>query len=617
MNNRVKKNYMNKSFIYIAAIFTFLIAMSFATFMPGMNISSVQAKGARVSDEEKQNFENPANPFSLNSFADMFDNEELKINGDLTTSADENGLLITGKNKKVASSSITIRKIYDFGTVPQEGQDSKRTNRLMINAVAKYMTNTSIKLYLDEDPEPVAVKRIPRQAEKDDWSDEQTVFVEVPDDIYGEHYITIEIADVTTKEDKKTSVLLRGFRFYKESVPTLYVNIDETLGTIDDMNNDPNHKTNCYGEIKISVPAGYKTPYTEDGTVPAKTIGVHSLEYIRGRGNSTWDTPKKPYKLKLDESEDLFGMGANKHWALIANYYDNSFIRNRITYLLGEKLEMAYSPRLIPVDVVMNGEYLGSYYLSEVVRIDKTRVDITNMEKLTDDDIAEDPDWMTGGFLLGMSPYGHEEGYQFTTKNGVGFVLESPEEMEDASPERLEEAGLYIEDYINKAENAIYGEGFVDKDGKSYKEYIDVDSAAKYYLMQMYTRNGDAYGTASTKLYKDKNGLLCFGPLWDFDYVAWGSYDYDGEQTTLYGDGVKLGWFERLKMDPEFIAKVRKIWSGTGENDEKSLKYQLKELIKDGGIIDQYEQELSASAENNYDKTCITGFPFGGAKIDT
>ncbi len=280
------------------------------------------------------------------------------------------------------------------------------------------------------------------------------VFAEVPDSIYGKHYITVEISDVTTREDKKSAVLLRGFKFYKESVPTVYVNIDEDIVTIAEMNNDEVHKTNCYSEITISVPDGYQSGYGDKDAAEA-TNGTYKLEYIRGRGNSTWMTDKKPYKIKLDQKADLFGMGANKHWALIANYYDNSLIRNRITYYLGQSLGFEYSPRLVPVDVVMNGNYLGSYYLSEVVRIDENRVDIPDLEDL------------------------------------------KPADIED--------------------------------------EFL---------------------------------------------------------------------WFERMKSDPEFVEEVKKAW--------ETLRPAVLEMIQNGGLIDQYKNELEKAAENNFDIPGITAFPFGG-----
>ena len=57
-------------------------------------------------------------------------------------------------------------------------------------------------------------------------------------------------------------------------------------------------------------------------------------------------------------------MGSDKHWILLANYYDISMLRNKFTYWLGNVLGLEYTPKCEFVNVVMNGKYLGSYYLS-------------------------------------------------------------------------------------------------------------------------------------------------------------------------------------------------------------------------------------------------------------
>ena len=575
-----------------------------------------EANTPRADEYQISQFESPADPFSYNSFAEMY-SEGLLMNNfsaddNVDYFVDENGLRLTTKNEALSSRHITIRKLYDFGTIPDEGEDGIRVNRVMINALAKYMTNTTIRLYLDEEKNPLVEKKIKRQTEEDDWDLNSPVFAEVPDSIYGQHYITLEISDITTSSDKKSSILLRGIKFYKESVPTVYINIDEDLVRIDEMNGDEDHKTNCYGDMTVKVPDGYQSAYG-DATTCAETNGTYKLEYIRGRGNSTWDADKKPYKIKLEKKADLFGMGENKHWALIANYYDNSLIRNRITYYLGEALGFEYSPRLVPVDVVMNGNYLGSYYLSEVVKISENRVNIPNMEDLKEKDVKKDPDWMTGGYLLGVSPYGTEDGYIFETPYGVRIVLDSPEEMpklegikDPTTGEVIDYLGIandYIENYIDTMEAALFADDMCDEDGNSYRDYVDLDSAAKYFLLQEFSNNGDAYITASTKLYKKKNGKLYFGPLWDFDYVAWGSWDYGVEQWTAEDRGAAFPWLERMKNDPAFVEKVRTEWA--------ILKTELNKLIAKDGLIDQYKAELENAAENNFDIPGAASVPLG------
>ena len=116
---------------------------------------------------------------------------------------------------------------------------------------------------------------------------------------------------------------------------------------------------------------------------------------IRGRGNSTWDWPKKPYRLKLTDSTSLLGMPASKHWVLLANYADKTLIRNDIAFMFGKSLEMEYTPRTRHVELTFNGEYQGVYQLVEHLRIAKDRVNIPEL-KVTD----TTPETISGGYMM-------------------------------------------------------------------------------------------------------------------------------------------------------------------------------------------------------------------------
>ena len=178
----------------------------------------------------------------------------------------------------------------------------------------------------------------------------------------------------------------------QHGIPLVVINIDESeeaiaaaeanddkhdYGTIAEMNESEKHSVRCVGTVEIKVPDDYDLPGSDTSWVE-KSL---KLDYIRGRGNSTWsDVSKRPYKFKLSNKADLFGMGKSKEWALMANYYDDSIIHNRITYWLGKQIGMPYNMEGVPVDVVMQGAgdpvYLGCYDLSELVEVDASRVAI-------------------------------------------------------------------------------------------------------------------------------------------------------------------------------------------------------------------------------------------------
>lgn len=144
------------------------------------------------------------------------------------------------------------------------------------------------------------------------------------------------------------------------------------------MNESSNHEYKASGvDFELVVPEAYDNPEKgiKDGVSGYKGASG-SFEFIRGRGNSTWraDIGKKPYKFKLSKKVDLFGLGENKHWVLLANHFDDSLIIDRLVGWIGNEMGMAYTPRGVPVDLFMNGNYCGSYVLFEEVRVDGTRV---------------------------------------------------------------------------------------------------------------------------------------------------------------------------------------------------------------------------------------------------
>ena len=369
-------------------------------------------------------------------------------------------------------------------------------------------------------------------------------------------------------------------------IPVVYLNIDETQGTIEDMIASPNHSVYCYGKIRIDVPEGFH--YSDFPDLDCESLASMDMS-IRGRGNSSWKKSKKPFKIKLDKKTDVFGLGANKHWVLIANESDPTLIKDRITGWLGDRMGFAFTPRGVPVDLVMTGQdfgtrYLGSYYFSENVRVDDNRLEI---EELKEGDT--DPDIITGGYLL-QNALQVRDGSpdRFYTRRGVDWATDTPSfDTEDdgyANPAQQE----YIQNYIRDLEDVLF------EQGTAYRNVIDVESAAKYWLASIVPLNSDAYATGSTYIYKyrdtDKGvSKLYWGPLWDFDY-AWG--------FNPGTDGFYCGhkWMKPMFYDKEeggFLQEIYKQWP--------AMRTALLELTEENGVIDQYYEETKASAEQDHD----------------
>ena len=150
---------------------------------------------------------------------------------------------------------------------------------------------------------------------------------------------------------------------------------------------------------------------------------------IKGRGNSTWYKPKKPYKIKLDKKTDLFGFGKNKHWVLLANYFDANLLRNKFAYDLSAQLGMV-SMKSTWVDVVLNGTFVGNYQFCEHVRVGSSRIDIFDWDDVIGDGnekylshLTDDPSIdITGGYLFELSEE-YDEVSKFKTQTGLKVMV--------------------------------------------------------------------------------------------------------------------------------------------------------------------------------------------------
>lgn len=182
---------------------------------------------------------------------------------------------------------------------------------------------------------------------------------------------------------------------------------------------------------------------------------------IKGRGNSTWNAPKKPYALKLDHRSELFGMPAHRRWILLANYMDKTLLRNHIAFCLAkaEGTALDWTPIGVFVDLLFNGVHQGCYYLCEQITIDEHRV---NVHKNNTSDTA-------GGFLLEWD-IAYDEVNRFRTPlRDLPVMIKEPDEDELTS-----EQFHYIEQYIANTESLLYAKDY--QNTRLYEERLDINS---------------------------------------------------------------------------------------------------------------------------------------------
>lgn len=335
-------------------------------------------------------------------------------------------------------------------------------------------------------------------------------------------------------------------------------------------------------KITTSGPVVSKDNYVT-GSLNINTNGLFEQEtnditlQIKGRGNSTWDMPKKPYRLKFGAKAKVLGLGAAKNWVLLANYSDKTLMRNYLADNLSQSLNGDFAPHGIFVEVVMNGEYQGTYMLTEQVEVNANRVNITEMKAGDNSGSA-----LTGGYLLELDQR-REDPYRFETNGGIPFTIKSPDVP---GPAQMD----YIKGYVQDTENAIFGVNFADPTN-GYARYINSDSFINWFLVNELFKNQDAANFSSMFYYKDRDGKLGMGPTWDFDLGA-GNVNYS-DATNPTGWWVKNGpWFNRLFQDPAFLTKVRTRWQFLKANG-------IPQMYKS---IDDTQAYLTLPAKENFTK---------------
>ena len=341
------------------------------------------------------------------------------------------------------------------------------------------------------------------------------------------------------------------------------------------------------GTVVIEDPAGmyWDTPrlelkMTKDG--------------IRGRGNTTWDMPKKPYKMKFDSKVSIFGLGEDKEWVILANYADKTLLRNVVAMKLSEIVGMPWTPAMLPVEVYMNGSYLGCYTFSEHKKVSEHRVDL---DIVGESDNSGDA--VTGDYYMEIEQNQDETTCFYTQVCGIPMMFSEPEVPTAAQLQ-------YVKEYFRQAETALRSSNFTDPD-TGWQKYIDIETFAKAYLVNELTKNIDGNMRKSSFITKKKNDKFQMYHLWDYD-LALGNCNYlddefgasDGPEGWFIKDytwarysplGYHYQWFTILTKDPAFCAKVKEIWN-THYDELKNIP----------GFIDQMAAYMKDAQKRNFEK---------------
>lgn len=273
---------------------------------------------------------------------------------------------------------------------------------------------------------------------------------------------------------------------------------------------------------------------------------------IKGRGNASWKMEKKPYRIKLDKKQPLMGLNKNKHFCLMAHYDDNNaFQADEMGFTLSELMDMEWTPKQRPIELVLNGDYVGIYWVAEKIRVDKDRVNIVEQA-----DEETDPYNITGGWLIEIDNYEDPAQIVFTEGNGniLRVTYHTPEVLSTEQEE-------YLTNMITTIDSLIYVK---DKNDTKLWDYIDLDELVKFYILQEVLDNNESFsGSCYWHKERGEDTKLKIGPVWDFGTIG-GHWRQDSYNYFIYEkvqDYVTSHWIGEICKFPLFQQKVREVWA--------------------------------------------------------
>ena len=347
-------------------------------------------------------------------------------------------------------------------------------------------------------------------------------------------------------------------------VPTVYIDVEGVGGTDDDLDKAL-YKDRATGEAPyLNAVITVKDNGTDKDTKHLKEFTDKVKIKVRGNSTANPINGKKAYRLKFDKKlgatkHDMLGLGYSaRNWTLLANVFDHSMVRNALSYHLEKEVGMDFCPGYKFADLVINGNYRGTYQICDHVEIDKNRVNVN-----------EDTGWMLEfqgrGDML-------DKPLCFS-KDGILMNIKNPEPADEKDEAQVAAVIAPIQDWFTGTWKSKWTGSNVFDTQTGWRSVNDEESLIKFWIITELT--GDYDGWMTVKAYKEADeDKLHYGPVWDKD-LAYGNYS--GEKSNVFISNTEnssslTGYLkEYLFKDPRFMAKA---------------KARLKELL-DGGLVDR------------------------------
>lgn len=475
----------------------------------------------------------------------------------VNSQVDENGVVMFNFNYLISVLHLII-------TVPQTGQ----FNRVMLMSSSNLTTKASLNLSDDEVTNktelPLQMLELKNVEITNTATPLEVYMVIRPVDLTGKILKariyaddgTAYVVDLTSKNyeagnfyhSKRTAVIDNTIT----GLPQVFVNTPVAQSTI---------------TKDIWLEHASMTIVKTDGT-----IDYQGSMSIKGRGNSTWNYPKKPYALKLDSKSKILGMKKHKRWCLLANWMDRTMIRNAVAFEISRNTDLAWTPNGKYVEVIFNGVHRGNYYLCEQIKVDDNRVNIAELKA-----DATEGNGITGGYLFELDT-NYDEAFKFRpTRSNFPWMFKDPDEVNETQYN-------WAVNYVNEMEDALYDPTkFANRE---FADYMELESYVDWWFVNELTMNKEIGHPKSCYMYKDINRKMNAGPVWDFD---WGTFTPSGTSSYQGKGGL---YYPKLFADAEFVALVKYRWAIFKPDFENNIPVFIDNTMKQLKMSDKINAKM-------------------------
>ncbi|MDR2592823.1 MAG: CotH kinase family protein [Chitinispirillales bacterium] len=330
---------------------------------------------------------------------------------------------------------------------------------------------------------------------------------------------------------------------------------------------------------------------------------------IRGRGNSTWAGDKKPYRIKFNEAKSVFGSRhKHKSWALLANWYDQTFCLNAVGFEMGRRIGIPGTPNSFLVDFHLNNQYKGIYQITDIVHVNKGRLNIDTAKGwLAEFDYhcpstADEVDFATD---YPTSPSGSK----------LHTFIKSPEDLPKGP--NGQDPYKFVKNDVNNLMSTMFNKSGFPNNG--YRDLVDLNSVAKYLLLEQFLDNFDFNNKsnnsgfpASNFFHKDVGKKITAGPIWDLDLTGGVEYNSFPQHYTTYRTPLmpRHAFYKKFFDDPVFKAKIKKNWIRY-KPDFQAMPRMIDSIaaVVQGSVVKNFELQLGSNktCNDNNTNTCKRG----------